>query len=219
MILNFDYTKKYDYENGFYLTSDSSRIGKLVSQYELYKKITGLSGDFVECGVFKGASLIRFATFRELLESQNSRKIIGFDMFGSFPRVDRDDDNDFIEKFENTSGGGIEKKQLEDILKTKGFRNIQLIRGDLTETIDEYLNMNSALRIALLHIDVDVYKPTKYVLERLFPRVVAGGLVVLDDYGMVNGATEAVDEYLEKNNQGVQIQKLPYYQVPAYIVK
>lgn len=171
----FDYTKSYEYENGFYLTTSISRIGKLLTHYELYKKILGIAGDVVECGVYKGASLIRLATFRECLESQSSRKIIGFDMFGSFPRVEREEDNKFIEKFENNGGTGIGVEELQYVFDRKGFRNYEFVKGDLTITIDDYLKDNSALKIAFLHIDVDVYKPTKYALDKLFSHVVGGG--------------------------------------------
>lgn len=211
--------KKYEYENGFYLTSDVSRIGKLLSHYELYKKIKNLAGDIVECGVYKGASLIRFATFRECMESQNSRKIIGFDMFGSFPRVDREDDNKFIEMFESQGGFGIDIEELKNIFENKGFKNYEFIKGDLTKTIDIYLKNKSELRIALLHVDVDVYKPTKYVLEKLYDKVVSGGIIVLDDYGMVNGATNAIEDFIKERNLKVKILKEPYYQVPGYIIK
>ena len=71
----------------------------------------------------------------------------------------------------------------------------------------------------MLHVDVDVYKPTKYVLEKLYERVVPGGIIVLDDYGMVKGGTEAVDDFINENNLSVVIEKIPYYQVPAYIRK
>ena len=57
----------WQYENLFYLTSDK-RILKLLDHYEIYKKILKVKGDIVECGVFKGASLIRFLTFRDLIE-------------------------------------------------------------------------------------------------------------------------------------------------------
>lgn len=78
--------KAFDYENGFILTSDVYRLGNIMAHYELYKKIISLPGALVELGVFKGNSLIQFATFRELLENERSRKIIGFDTFGMFPR-------------------------------------------------------------------------------------------------------------------------------------
>jgi hypothetical protein len=56
-----------------------------------------LPGNIIECGVFKGASLIRFATFRYILEAPFSRKIIEFDTFGKFPEnfSGHDYDKDF----------------------------------------------------------------------------------------------------------------------------
>ena len=49
MINKFDETKPMDYENGFYLTTAPSRIGNILAHYELYKMITNLPGDVVEC--------------------------------------------------------------------------------------------------------------------------------------------------------------------------
>lgn len=69
MINKFYEEKNFEYENGFYLTSPPSRLGNIMAHYELYKKILTLPGDVVELGVFKGGSLIQFATFRELLEN------------------------------------------------------------------------------------------------------------------------------------------------------
>ena len=73
-IMGYDVTKPFEYENGFHLTSSPSRMGKMLAHYELYKKVIDLPGHVFEFGVHKGNSLIRFATFRELLESTHSRK-------------------------------------------------------------------------------------------------------------------------------------------------
>lgn len=96
----------WDYENAFYWFSDPSRIMKGLAHYELYKRISGLPGHFLELGVYKAASLIRFATFRHLLEAERSRKIIGFDAFGAFPRnqANIDSDSGFIDRFELAGG-------------------------------------------------------------------------------------------------------------------
>ena len=96
--------QQWDYENGFYLTSHLSRISKLLAHYELYKSVVNLPGQVVECGVFKGASLMRFFTFREILESPYSRKLVGFDAFGSFPCHGNDEDLSFIKRFESEAG-------------------------------------------------------------------------------------------------------------------
>jgi hypothetical protein len=216
-IFGYDTNKAFDYENGFYLTSEPKRLQKLLNHYELYQKIKNLPGEIIELGVFKGASLIRFASFRDSLETTCSRKIIGFDAFGNFPipQQQAKTDHAFIEKFTQVAGSGISKSELEELLHYKGFRNIELIAGDIMETLPEYLKQQPQLRIALLHIDVDVFAPSKLALDSLYPHMVRGGLIVVDDYGTVEGETLAVDEFIHKHN--LKLQKLPLSNIPAYI--
>ena len=216
-IMEFNLEDPWHYENGFYLTSHVTRIPKMLAHYELYKSITHLPGSIVECGVFKGASLLRFCTFREVLESPFSRKIIGFDIFGKFPNVSDEQDNEFITFFEEHAGDGISVEQLYEVLAHKQFNNVELVKGDVCETIDTYLVDQPELKIALLHIDVDVYKPTLCILEKLYDRVVKGGLIVLDDYATVAGETRAVDEFIATKDK--QVEKLSISHVPCFIKK
>jgi hypothetical protein len=220
-IFGFDFRKPFEYENGFYLTSASSRIAKSIAHYELYKNIVGLPGEVIECGVFKGTSLIRFATYREMLESQFSRKIIGFDAFGKFPdNVSLETDKEFIKSFEADAGNGISKDELENILEYKKFQNIFLVKGFIPDSIQEYFNKKPSTQIALLHIDVDVYEATKACLDYLYERVVKGGIIVFDDYGQVEGATKAINEFIKSFGKNDSlIKKMPYNYIPAYMVK
>ena len=168
-----DLTKKWDYENGFYLTCETSRIGKLLNHLEIYNKIIHLPGDILEFGVYKGTSIVRLLSYRNLMETEFSRKIIGFDIFGKFPdNLNLESDRKFVEKFENTGGYGISKEELEVHLKNKGFSNFSLVKGDIIKTIPEFLDNNSSLKISLLHIDVDVYEPTKMILENFWNKIV-----------------------------------------------
>jgi len=214
-IFGFDVEKKWDYENAYYLTSHTKRLAKALAHFELYKSIAGLPGHVVECGVYKGASMIRFATFREILESPFSRKIIGFDAFGEFPKQDEDNDAKFIEKFEGDGGFGISEDELADVFKYKNIQNIELVKGDVNDTIPQYLIEHPELKVSLLHIDVDVYQPSVTILENLFDKVVKGGLIVLDDYATVAGETRAVDEFLEGKN--LIIEKLSISHIPCFI--
>lgn len=209
----------WDYENGYHWFSHPSRMGKLLAHYELYKSIVSIPGHVFELGVYKGASLIRFATFRATLESEFSRKIVGFDAFGKFPtaRVEGSDDIRFIENFEGEGGGGLTRKELSVILDEKGFQNIELVEGNIFETLCVYLNNNPATRISLLHLDMDVKEPTLYALNEIYDRVVRGGLIVIDDYNAVNGATDAVDEFIK--DKKLQLEKMSFYNVPAFIRK
>jgi len=216
-IFGFESDRAWDYENGFHLTSHPTRIAKILGQYDIYRRIVGLPGAVVEAGVFKGASLIRLATFREVAESPYSRPIIGFDAFGTFPGQADAPDAAYITRFEAASGTGIPVGELEKALAHKGFRNIELVEGDVTETLPAYLEGHPELRVALLHIDVDVYAPTRRVLDLLWDRVVRNGVVMLDDYGTVAGETRAVEEFFA--DKDVLIEKPPTTHVSAFIVK
>ena len=213
-----DLSKKWDYENGFYLTCETGRIGKFLNHLELYKKIINLPGDILEFGVYKGVSLIRLISFRDLLEHSNSRKIIGFDAFGKFPdKLNLKSDKKFVERFENIGGYGISKQDLEIHLKNKGTNNYELIEGDIKSTIPKFLKNNPSLKISLLHIDVDVYEPTKIILENLYDRIVKGGILMLDDYGTIAGETKAVDEFFKELKPNIL--KPKFYNTPSYIIK
>jgi hypothetical protein len=136
---------RWSHENLFYLTSDKSRIKKLIDHYEIYKKISKINGDIIECGVFKGVSLIRFLTFRDIDKSSKIKKVYGFDVFGNFPKSALDKghkkrDNNFAKYHDKKIGLGINVKKLNNILKNKGFKNFKLIKGDVTKTIDKFLN-------------------------------------------------------------------------------
>lgn len=218
-LFEFESEKAFDYENGFYLTSDIARVGKLLSHYELYKMVHELPGDVVETGVFKGASFLRWLTFRNLLENQNSRKVIGFDSFAAFPETSFEKDKEYVKRFTDESGeNSISKEELETICTHKEFKNYELVKGDILETLPEYFQQNAHTKIALLHIDTDVYEPAKVALEVLWPRLVKGGIVIFDDYGTFPGETQAVDEFFA--DKDVEIKKLSIsHKIPVYIKK
>ena len=64
------------------------------------------------------------------------------------------------------------------------------------------------MKLSLLHIDVDLFEPTKACLECFYTHAVRGGIVILDDYGAFPGANKAIDEFF--HDKAVVIQKRPY---------
>lgn len=209
----------WDYENGYHWFSPPARFGKFLAHYELYKMIAELPGDVVELGVFKANSLIRFATFRRILENDDSRAIRGFDAFGKFPRNEGglDADQNFIEGFETSAGDGLSQDEVKQLVGAKGFTNIDLRGGNVFDTVPQFLSQCPAARIALLHLDMDVREPTQFALDQLYDRVVPGGLVVFDDFGAVAGASEVAEQFAAE--RGLKLRKLNFYAVPTYLVK
>ena len=214
-----NFEKAFDYENNFYLSCDITRISKILAHYELFKLINEIPGAIVECGVLKGASLSRFTMFREIFSNPFSKKIIGFDTFGKFPETSFEDDKKPREQ-QITSAGleSISKEQLRDVLKHKGIdKNIELIEGDITKTVPDYVKNNPELKISLLNLDTDIYEPAVTILENLYPRITNGGILVLDDYETFPGEAKAVDDYFK--DKKIQIQKFSFCMTPCYMIK
>lgn len=214
----WDFDRAFDYENGFYLTASVGRISKFVTHLDLFRMAQTVPGEIVECGVFKGVSLSRWIKLRALLENETSRRIIGFDTFGSFPEADYAPDHVTRQRFVEAAGDqSIRVADMRATLEHLGLAtNVELVEGDILNTVPAYVAARPELRIALLHIDVDLLEPTRVCLEHLWPHVSRGGIIVLDDYGAFAGANKAVDDFLPP---GVRVHKLPYTKDICYAIK
>lgn len=214
-----DFSKKFEYENNFYQSCDAQRIGKILAHYELYKLTLNIPGDIIECGVFKGASLARFAMFRKLFEADRKKKIIGFDTFGEFPVTEFEGDIPMRDHFIESSGdSSIAADQLMKVLNYKSCgENIELIEGDITKTVPEYLEKNPDLKISLLNLDTDIYEPAVTILEHFYPKIQSGGILILDDYDVFPGETKAVNDFFK--NKNVEIRRFDFTPTPCYLIK
>jgi len=214
-----DIAHAFEHEKNFHLSCDITRISKILAHYELYRRIVHLPGVIIECGVFKGLTFTIFSELRELLDNPDTRKIIGFDTFADFPETSFQEDKQFREDFIKIAGNqSISKDQLISVLKSKNiYRNIELVEGDIIQTLPEYVQNHPELQIALLNLDTDLYEPAVTILKCLYPRIVDGGILLLDDYGVTVGETKAVDDYF--TGKMVKLQRLPFRETPWYIVK
>lgn len=214
-----DFSRAYEYENDFYLSCDRQRIGKLIAHYELYKMSQDVKGDIVECGVFKGASLVRFAMFRKLFKENSDKKIIGFDSFAEFPQTNFEADKKLRDHIVKEAGEqSISADQLMEVLKNKECNNsVELVAGDITVTVPEYLKNNPDLKISLLNLDTDIYEPSVTILENFFPRLQKGGILILDDYNVFPGETKAADDYFKGMN--IEIKNFSFSNTPCYLIK
>ena len=213
-----DFDKAWDHENQFYLTCDATRLGKWAAHLELYKKILELPGAVAEFGVFKGASFSRLCIFRELFESATTRQILGFDTFGAFPKASAKDDPASLGSFLSEAGNqSISQDVLAASLARRGLeRNVTLVQGDICDTLPDYLAQNPHTRFALVNMDVDIYEPSRVILQHVWERMVHGGILILDNYSVFSGETQAVDEVLGTK---VEIRKFPFALTPYYVVK
>jgi len=214
-----DPERAFDHENAFHLTCGPGRVAKMMAHLDLYRRVLPLPGALVECGVFKGASLCVLAAYRALLEPVAGRPIVGFDTFGRFPETEHPGDAVVRARFVDEAGDqSIGADQLRDVLRRKGVgEGVALVPGDVRETVPRWCADNPAARVALINLDTDVAEPARTVVDHLWPRLVPGGILMFDDYGVFPGETEVADALAAR--EGLRVERLPYRATPAFVVK
>jgi len=217
---DFSENSLWDSYNTLLLSPDTDRIRKLLVRYELFKMTLDIPGDIVECGVFKGAGWMYWLKLLELYARGEQKRVIGFDTFGSFADSLLDYERESAKAF--TDEAAFEGVNPDDIIASAhkaGFTNAELVPGDVTETLTEYIKRNPGFRISLLHLDFDTYHGTKVALEHMYDLVTPGGLILLDEYGKRGwGESDAVDEFF--SGKGVEIKAVRNsFQPTAYIKK
>jgi hypothetical protein len=220
MINEFSDDKLWDSYNTLLLSPDTGRIRKLLVRYDLFKMTTGIPGDIVECGVFKGAGWMYWLKLLDLNSRGEQKRVIGFDTFGSFANSLLEYERQSAASFVSEAAfEGVDPKAILARSQDAGFNNGELVSGDVIETIPNYVAKNPGFRISLLHLDFDTFHGTKIALEHLYDLVTPGGIVVLDEYGKRGwGESDAVDEFFK--GKGVELKAVRgSFQPTAFIRK
>jgi O-methyltransferase len=184
--------------------STSERLIGLINSVR-YLSENRIAGDIVECGVWRGGSMMAAAL--ALVEfSTPSRDLYLYDTFEGMTRPTEDDKNIIGQSASELLAKTVKRDTghgnvwciagLEDVRRnmfSTGYPEdrIRFIKGPVEETIPQTIPD----QIALLRLDTDWYASTAHELKYLYPRLVSGGVLILDDYGHWLGARKAVDEY------------------------
>lgn len=161
-----------------------------------------ISGAFVECGVWRGGSMMAAAL---ALSGSSNRELYLFDTYdGMPPPSDIDIDYSGASAAAQTANDPLRIGPITAVahlnevrrnMASTGYPDSQVhyIEGMVENTVPKL----APDQIALLRLDTDWYESTHHELLHLFPRVVSGGVLIVDDYGHWKGARQAVDDYLD----------------------
>jgi len=201
-------------------------LAKFLARYEIFSKILHVNGSIVECGVLRGGGLFTFAKLSAIFEPVNhTRKIIGFDTFEGFPAIH---EHDKQAESSHLAVGGLRADSYDDIIKgielydmnrpVGHISKIELVKGDMTQTMPTYLEQNPHLVVSLLYLDVDLYEPTKVAIQLLRERIPKGGIIAFDELNakMFTGETLAVHHSMGLNT--LRIQRFPFDSFVSYAV-
>jgi hypothetical protein len=167
----------------------SSVVAKFLYVNELYQLIIDTPGVIMEFGVWWGANLAIFESLRAVYEPYNyTRKVIGFDTFKGYASISAKDGVDNLVMTGNYSVNDNYLDHLTELLDYHEQENVmshikkyELIEGDVTNTIEEYLVEHPETMIALAYFDLQLYEPTKACLQAIKPFVTRGTVIAMDE--------------------------------------
>jgi hypothetical protein len=163
-------------------------LKRFLALYEVFKLVLPVKGSIVDCGVFRGFSLMSWAKLSAMLEPENlTRRVYGFDTFAGFPAVGERDRTPVTE----VPAGGLNADSYSELQQLIAeydrdrflghVDKVHLVRGDVCETIPRFVQEHPHLVVSLLFIDLDLFEPTKVALQHFMPRMPRGAVLAFDE--------------------------------------
>lgn len=178
-----------------YTMTSLERIHAMAQAVE-YVSRADIAGAIVECGVWRGGSMMAAALTLQRLGDE--RDLYLYDTFSGMVEPREEDvrwdgssaSSDFAEGWCSAS-----VDEVRATMDSTGYpeRSIHYVEGVVEQTIPA----SAPDAIAVLRLDTDWYESTRHELEYLYPRLAPGGVLLIDDYGHWRGSRRAVDEYFE----------------------
>lgn len=204
----------------FTMTSESRLAAMCLAADYVTRK--HLPGAIVECGVWRGGTMMA-AALTLMRADVSDRSLWLYDTFeGMTAPTGHDLDASGLGAAEQLARADRSTShvwayaaidEVESNLASTGYENLRLIKGDVLET----LPAQAPAEIAILRLDTDWYESTRHELECLFPRIVPGGVLIVDDYGHWQGSRKALDEYLLETARHLLVLPLDYTGVVALV--
>jgi O-methyltransferase len=195
------------------------RIAALCDSVE-YTVRANVPGAIVECGVWKGGSMMAAALTLLGLDAAD-RDLYLFDTFAGMPPPT---DEDKFSAYDGYSPGKhwrrrqraeghnrwhhVPMEEVRAAVLSTGYpaERVHLVEGRVEDTLPDA----APDEIAVLRLDTDWYASTKHEMEHLYPRLSPGGVLILDDYGHYEGARRAVDEYFGTRGERLLLNRIDY---------
>lgn len=189
---------------GKYTKATRERLKYMINACRQVDKM-GIEGDIVECGVWRGGHIMLARIVSP------DRRCWLYDTFTGMPRPEKHRDVKMADKgrpaidtwkAKNANGHRWAAASLEEVHGYFSQEELMVpsklvfVEGQVETTLKDPAKRPD--KIAILRLDTDWHSSTKAELEYLYPRLVTGGILIVDDYGHWRGCREAVQEYFKK---------------------
>ena len=192
---------------------------KYVNNLELCFEFKAIPGCVIECGVWRGGMS---AGMVQVLGPD--RRYFLFDSFEGLPPADEDVDGTAAIVWQSKTDSptyynncGAPEEEATAAMKLSGATSYSLVKGWFNETIPRFTPPSE---IAVLRLDGDWYESTRVCLEKLYPHVAPGGIVIIDDYYNWDGCARAVNEFLAASASTNTVPRFrQFHDRAAYLIK
>jgi hypothetical protein len=178
----------------------------------------GIDGDFVECGVWRGGNAIVAARYFEL--NGIDKNVWCFDTFEGMTRptaadvthTGRPAIEEFVRSDKGTHNdwGYVPLEAVRENFAKRGLLSkVRFVKGDVLDTLSQEKE-DLPSEISILRLDTDWYESTQKELDVLYPLLLPGGVILLDDYGVWSGSRNATDEYFQKHQNRPLLQRTDF---------
>lgn len=202
--------KIYRKYKGYTMIPEDTFVNNLL----LINKFTSVPGSVVECGVWRGGMS---AAIAHMIPDKNYYLFDSFEGLPDAKEIDGEaaiawqSNKEGISYFDNCKA---EMNEAEIAMKIAGVTNYRLVKGWFSDTLPGY---SFEEPISILRLDGDWYESTMECLVNLFPKVVSGGVIIIDDYYIWDGCSRAVHDYLSNNQIKDRIRQ--FNNEVSYIIK
>ncbi|WDI32487.1 macrocin O-methyltransferase [Hyphococcus flavus] len=213
-----------DQAANFPVFATRQEITRFIEAYEFYNLIRTTPGCIIECGVASGFFLMAMAHFCAIFEGYHyTRRIIGFDTFEGFTEPSPED---LSSGAAHLKKGGL-KFETHDLLQRAielydGNRpighipKVELVKGDMSKTLPEFIESNPSLIVGMLHLDVDLFEPTKNTINLLMERIPKGGVIIFDEPNHKDYPGETIAMMQTVGIPNLRLERLPISTMAAY---
>lgn len=201
-----------DFKDIYYKTAPYTQTSpeRIYAMYKATQYISEnkIKGDIVECGVWKGGSIMVSALVLKKLKD-TKRKLYLYDTYEGMSKPEEID----TQASNNLNGLRFWKSNQTNTVNKWNYVSLEEVERNLSLTkypkenlifvkglVEDTIPKNAPSVISLLRLDTDFYKSTYHELQYLFPRLSQGGIIIFDDYASWRGAKKAIDKYFKEKN-------------------
>ncbi len=173
------------------------QLARFLILADLLRSTLTVPGHIGEFGVHHGRTLFLLARVLHIYQANSLKTVYGFDAFEGLQTFSPED-GDAAERFRGDYTGSLAVLRQHLPLLGQYDSRVEIVSGDICETLPALHQRDPSISWSFVFLDVDLYAPTRVILQEVHERIMPGGVIVCDEWGYPEwpGESLAVREFL-----------------------